>query len=345
MNKNRITPRLKLGSLGMSFANLSKDKDKTKLKPSLGNDIKDRRFPTYGEVEESWLNICDEMPRDMMALGVRMRQMAIRLLNPDIVVLVENPLLLNQLNSVKGIINKMLDRKLNNGHIDLFFELINDSYLYKYDGGCRHQGLSGLGRVELKDYLIENGFRRYDEYVFRKEGFKNFPYDHPCYRAYVNLRGLNDEVEVTLESKDKSKYVTEQMWEDLYEYDSAEHLFSELILRAEKTYGRKCEGAKEVSFKDSYCTAEWQRKKNRILERDNYTCQICGDNHGIMQVHHITYKHCNGKAYNAWDSELITLCKDCHDHDDGNHKDFFDKTYHLSEGRLIYAKPIVFKNK
>lgn len=85
----------------------------------------------------------------------------------------------------------------------------------------------------------------------------------------------------------------------------------------------------DKEFAESYNTAEWQKKKNRILERDNYTCQICGNTTGVMQVHHITYKHCNGKAYNALDKELITLCKECHSHDDGDHANFFSGRYEL----------------
>lgn len=76
-------------------------------------------------------------------------------------------------------------------------------------------------------------------------------------------------------------------------------------------------------FFKSYQTAEWQRLKYRVLERDNYTCQICGEKSGLMQVHHITYKHCGGKAYNAPMGDLITLCEECHRHDDGDHKHFY----------------------
>jgi len=85
----------------------------------------------------------------------------------------------------------------------------------------------------------------------------------------------------------------------------------------------------DKEFAESYKTSEWQRKKNRILERDKYTCQICGNTTGVMQVHHITYEHCNGKAYNALDKELITLCKECHSHDDGDHVHFFSGSYEL----------------
>lgn len=83
-------------------------------------------------------------------------------------------------------------------------------------------------------------------------------------------------------------------------------------------------------FFQSYQTAEWQRVKNKVLERDNYICQICGESHGLMQVHHITYKRCNGKAYNAQLGDMITLCENCHNHDDGDHKHFFNGKVLLS---------------
>lgn len=94
-------------------------------------------------------------------------------------------------------------------------------------------------------------------------------------------------------------------------------------------------------FFKSYQTAEWQRKKNAVLERDNYTCQICGDKSGLMQVHHITYKHCRGKAYNAPMGDLITLCEECHRNDDGDHKHFYNGEVTLSRGYLG-NKPQVF---
>ena len=85
-------------------------------------------------------------------------------------------------------------------------------------------------------------------------------------------------------------------------------------------------------FYKTYQTTEWQRKKNSVLERDDYTCQICGSSSGIMQVHHITYKHCHGKAYNAPIGDLITLCEDCHSNDDGDHEHFFNGLYRIKPG-------------
>ena len=96
---------------------------------------------------------------------------------------------------------------------------------------------------------------------------------------------------------------------------------------------------RDNDFYKSYQTAEWQRKKNSVLERDDYTCQICGSSSGIMQVHHITYKHCHGKAYNAPMGDLITLCEYCHAHDDGDHVHFFNGDYRIDAGE---EKPTVY---
>lgn len=71
-----------------------------------------------------------------------------------------------------------------------------------------------------------------------------------------------------------------------------------------------------IDFLDSYRSTQWQKKKNKILTRDNFTCAICGkhgDEHTLMHVHHITYKNCkNGKAWDCPDEDLVTLCEDCH---------------------------------
>ena len=77
--------------------------------------------------------------------------------------------------------------------------------------------------------------------------------------------------------------------------------------------------------------------RNKIKERDNYTCQICGKTHTILHVHHIKsfseivheilleHKDLNPESdkYELYDiivhderfldlDNLITYCKDCH---------------------------------
>jgi hypothetical protein len=55
----------------------------------------------------------------------------------------------------------------------------------------------------------------------------------------------------------------------------------------------------------------WQRKRLEILQRDNWTCQWCGDKESTLHVHHKDYE--SGKApWEYEDSWLMTVCEDCH---------------------------------
>jgi len=49
-----------------------------------------------------------------------------------------------------------------------------------------------------------------------------------------------------------------------------------------------------------YASSRWRRVRKLILERDNYTCQLCGKTNCELHVHHIN------------PTSLITLCKSCH---------------------------------
>jgi hypothetical protein len=55
----------------------------------------------------------------------------------------------------------------------------------------------------------------------------------------------------------------------------------------------------------------WRMKRIGILSRDNNTCQSCGDNEGVMEVHHKYYLP-TAEPYEYPDSALITLCSSCH---------------------------------
>ncbi len=66
----------------------------------------------------------------------------------------------------------------------------------------------------------------------------------------------------------------------------------------------------------------WQKKRLEILNRDNFTCQVCGDTETMLSIHHKKYT-----AKNIWEEpieNLSTVCKHCHFivHQDDN---IFDK--------------------
>jgi RNA polymerase subunit RPABC4/transcription elongation factor Spt4 len=64
------------------------------------------------------------------------------------------------------------------------------------------------------------------------------------------------------------------------------------------------------SYSEKLRHPKWQMKRLRILERDNATCQLCGDTETELHIHHKKYS-----GQNPWDTEddfLETLCIHCH---------------------------------
>ena len=54
---------------------------------------------------------------------------------------------------------------------------------------------------------------------------------------------------------------------------------------------------------------EYGSRKEAVLNRDNYTCQLCGKKHIRLEVHHIIFRS-NGGTDD--ENNLITLCEACH---------------------------------
>jgi hypothetical protein len=55
----------------------------------------------------------------------------------------------------------------------------------------------------------------------------------------------------------------------------------------------------------------WQKKRLEVLQRDNFTCLLCGDNETELHVHHKEYLN----GHQPWGYELTnfaTYCKHCH---------------------------------
>lgn len=93
-----------------------------------------------------------------------------------------------------------------------------------------------------------------------------------------------------------------------------------------KTYCNNCSSTMLISgdkhYKWNSELTDAERKERRkceeyiqfvqsVLERDDYTCQICGKHNNHMDVHHLDgYSWCIEKRYDVKNG--ITLCKDCH---------------------------------
>lgn len=68
---------------------------------------------------------------------------------------------------------------------------------------------------------------------------------------------------------------------------------------------------KNKTYSEKFRSPKWQKKRLEILERDNFTCQICKSKESTLNVHHGYYE----KDKNPWEYEnetLYTLCEQCH---------------------------------
>lgn len=56
---------------------------------------------------------------------------------------------------------------------------------------------------------------------------------------------------------------------------------------------------------------KWQQMRLRIMERDRFTCKICGSSEKTLTVHHLFYINKRDPWDYPWRA-LITVCNDCH---------------------------------
>ena len=66
-----------------------------------------------------------------------------------------------------------------------------------------------------------------------------------------------------------------------------------------------------MNYSEQLKSPMWQKKRLEILNRDNFTCQDCGDTESQLQVHHKSYVFGN-KAWEYDNDNLVTLCETCH---------------------------------
>lgn len=64
-----------------------------------------------------------------------------------------------------------------------------------------------------------------------------------------------------------------------------------------------------MTYSEKLKNPKWQKKRLRILERDNWSCQLCNDKETELHVHHKKY---TGQPWDAADEDLTTNCKHCH---------------------------------
>lgn len=69
---------------------------------------------------------------------------------------------------------------------------------------------------------------------------------------------------------------------------------------------------KKSTYSQKLLDPRWQKKRLEVLQRDNWTCQLCLDTENTLHVHHRCYE----KGRDPWDIDskhLVTLCAACHE--------------------------------
>lgn len=78
---------------------------------------------------------------------------------------------------------------------------------------------------------------------------------------------------------------------------------------------------KKSDYSAKLLDPRWQKKRLKVLERDEFTCQICGATDKTLHVHHSHYRTDADGPWDYADASLVTVCNDCHE---GEHENFSD---------------------
>lgn len=93
------------------------------------------------------------------------------------------------------------------------------------------------------------------------------------------------------------------------------------------------------NYSQKLLNPRWQRRRLEVLNRDNFTCQHCGDDKNTLHVHHLIYL----KFTEPWEYEdefLITLCLRCHKVEE----DYRDQLFEMIKGMTLgfgTVKPVL----
>ena len=117
-------PAMKLSSLGITFQSLQqKQQTEKKQEAEITNKDENEEF-NQDFLELQWLSMCNRMPQKMISLASRMKNMRPRIAEfPAIEIIVDNQMLLDQVETIKGRIRATMAKALHNGNITLTLRL------------------------------------------------------------------------------------------------------------------------------------------------------------------------------------------------------------------------------
>lgn len=89
-----------------------------------------------------------------------------------------------------------------------------------------------------------------------------------------------------------------------------------------------------MDYKEQIKSPKWQKRRLEILQRDGFTCQVCGCKDKTLHVHHTVYI----KDHNIWeykDNQLITLCEECHEYEHMMEESINEKLWYIKKRGVL----------
>ena len=126
-------PALKLGSIGKSFAALSKGPEK----PVYEKEVKIENTGKHEDFNDDmlimqWMLMCNRMPTSMTAISTRMKNITPTITDfPNVEIVVDNEMLLEEIQKIKSRIQNTMILKLNNDDIKLTLRLAKPEEIKK----------------------------------------------------------------------------------------------------------------------------------------------------------------------------------------------------------------------
>lgn len=118
-------PKLKLNSLGITFGSLlNSNKPEVVKEVEEKTDISADKLFTEDELGRQWMLMCNRMPKEMIGLASRMKNIVPTITDyPKVEIVVDNEILLSEILNIKGRIRATLAKALGNGNIELSLRL------------------------------------------------------------------------------------------------------------------------------------------------------------------------------------------------------------------------------
>ena len=126
-------PVVKLGNIGMPFNDLRRNAQEKKqaIAPQVTNKGESDDF-NEEQLAFQWLSMCNRMPKEMVGMAQRMKNMTPHITEfPNVEVVVENEILLHQMEGIKARILATLAKELHNANIHFSLRLAEANEIKK----------------------------------------------------------------------------------------------------------------------------------------------------------------------------------------------------------------------